>query len=88
MRNLLVLQNSGWQITTLTEVRNRVDFLLIISSDIVSTFPRFFERVVWNASSMFGQDTAAREIVYLGGRDLNTQPGVAPDFDLFPRSPR
>ena len=79
MRNLLVLQNSGWQITTLTEVRNRVDFLLIISSDIVSTFPRFFERVVWNASSMFGQDTAAREIVYLGGRDLNTQPGVAPD---------
>lgn len=79
MRNLLVLQNSGWQITTLTEVRNRADLLVLVGSDIVSAFPRFFERNVWNAESMFGQDTAAREIVYLGGRDIDTSAGVAPD---------
>lgn len=79
MRNLLVLQNSGWQITTLTEVRNRVDLLVIVGTDIVSYFPRFFERNVWNRESMFGQDTAAREIVYLGGRNIDTSAGVAPD---------
>ena len=79
MRNLLVLQNSGWQITTLTEVRNRVDLLVIVGTDIVSYFPRFFERNVWNQESMFGQDTAAREIVYLGGRNIDISAGIAPN---------
>ena len=40
MRNLLVMQNSGWQITTLTEVKNRVDLLLVVGTDIVSYFSR------------------------------------------------
>jgi len=79
MRNIQVVQNSGWMTTTLTEVRNRVDLLLIVGTDIVSIFPRFFERLVWNRESMFGQDTAKREIVYLGGRGLDTSAGVAPD---------
>jgi formylmethanofuran dehydrogenase subunit B len=79
MRNIQVVQNSGWQITTLTEVRNRVDLLVIVGTDIVSVFPRFFERVVWNKESMFGQDTSAREVVYLGGRDIDTSAGIAPD---------
>lgn len=78
MRNLLVLQNSGWQVTTLTEVRNRVDLLVIIGTDIVSSFPKFFERLIWNKETLFGQDTSTREVVYLGGRDLNTAPGVSP----------
>jgi formylmethanofuran dehydrogenase subunit B len=73
------VQNAGWQTTTLTEVRNRVDLLLIIGTDIVGAFPRFFERVVWNKQSMFGQDTGKREVVYLGGRDIDTTAGVAPD---------
>lgn len=78
MRNLLVLQNSGWQTTTLTEVRNRVDLLVIVGTDIVSSFPRFFERMVWNQETLFGQDTEAREVVYLGGQDLDTSAGVSP----------
>lgn len=78
MRNLLVMQNSGWQVTTLTEVRNRVDLLLVVGTDIVSYFPRFFERVIWNEASMFGQDTSTREVVYLGGQNLNTAPGTSP----------
>lgn len=79
MRNLHVVQNSGWQTCTLTEVRNRVDLLVVVGTDIVSVFPRFFERLVWNQESMFGQDTASREIVYLGGRDIDTTAGIAPD---------
>jgi formylmethanofuran dehydrogenase subunit B len=79
MRNIQVVQNSGWQITTLTEVKNRVDLLLIVGTDVVSAFPRFFERHVWNAESMFGQNPATREVVYLGGRDIDTSAGVSPD---------
>lgn len=79
MRNLSVVQNSGWQTCSLTEVRNRVDLLVVIGTDIVSLFPRFFERVIWNRESMFGQDTAAREVVYLGGRDIDIRAGIAPD---------
>ncbi len=79
MRNIQVVQNSGWQICTLTEVRNRVDLLVIVGTDIVSLFPRFFEREIWNAESMFGQDTTKREVVYLGGRDIDTSAGIAPD---------
>jgi formylmethanofuran dehydrogenase subunit B len=79
MRNIQVVQNSGWQICTLAEVRNRVDLLVIVGTDIVSVFPRFFEREIWNKDNMFGQDNAKREIVYLGGRNIDTSAGVAPD---------
>ncbi|HEY7986237.1 MAG TPA: formylmethanofuran dehydrogenase subunit B [Methylophilaceae bacterium] len=79
MRNIQVVQNSGWQTSTLTEVRNRVDLFLIIGTDIVSDFSRFFEREIWNKKSMFDQDTSKREIVYLGGRNLDTSAGISPD---------
>lgn len=78
MRNVLAMQNSGWQTTTLTEVRNRADLVLIIGGDIVSRYPRFFERVIWNSESMFGQDTAARDVIYLGNPDIDTRAGVSP----------
>lgn len=65
-RNLLVLQDTGWMTTTLTEVRNRVDLLVVVGSEIEKDYPRFFERMVWNDESMFDQDTSSREVVYLG----------------------
>jgi formylmethanofuran dehydrogenase subunit B len=79
MRNIQVVQNSGWMITTLTEVRNRVDLLVIVSTDIVSVFPRFFEREVWNKETLYGQDTSRREVVYLGGRNIDTDAGISPN---------
>lgn len=78
LRNTLVVQNAGWMVTTLTEVRNRVDLLLVIGTDIVSYNARFFERQIWNPESMFGQDTSSREVVYLGGRGLDTSHGISP----------
>jgi formylmethanofuran dehydrogenase subunit B len=78
-RNTLVVQNSGWQVTTLTEVRNRVDLLLVIGTDIVSHNPRFFERNVWNKESMFDQATSAREVIYLGGQNIDTSAGISPN---------
>jgi formylmethanofuran dehydrogenase subunit B len=79
LRNTLVVQNAGWIVTTLTEVRNRVDLLVVIGTDIVSYNPRFFERQIWNTESMFGQNTSNREVVYLGGRGLDTSHGISPD---------
>jgi formylmethanofuran dehydrogenase subunit B len=76
-RNLLVLQDTGWMTTTLTEIRNRVDLLLVVGSDIEKDYPRFFERMVWNDESMYEQDTSSREVIYLGkapSGDASTSP--------------
>ncbi|OUR73062.1 formylmethanofuran dehydrogenase subunit B [Methylophaga sp. 41_12_T18] len=76
-RNILVLQDTGWMVTTLTEVRNRVDLLVVVGSDIEVDYPRFFERMVWNKESMFDQDIASRQVVYLGkapSGDASTSP--------------
>ncbi|HVS26728.1 MAG TPA: formylmethanofuran dehydrogenase subunit B [Burkholderiales bacterium] len=76
MRNVLALQDSGWLTTTLSEIKNRADLLILAGTDVVSRFPRFFERYVWNRDSLF--EHGKREIVYLG-RGLNVQAGVSPD---------
>ena len=77
LRNTKVLQSTGWQTTTLTEVKNRADMIVCIGTDVVHHNPRFFERAVWTEEAMF-TDAKARNIVYLGGDDLNTAPGVSP----------
>jgi len=77
LRNTKVLQSSGWQTTTLTEVKNRADMIVCIGTDVVSHNPRFFERAVWVDDAMF-TDPDARKIVYLGGDDLDTAAGVNP----------
>jgi len=78
LRNLLVLQDSGWITTTLSEVRNRADLVVLAGTGVTSRFPRFFERCVWNHESMFSEGALQREIVYLG-RGLDTSAGVSPD---------
>lgn len=64
VRNTLAMQNSGWQTTTLTEIKNRADVILVIGTDIVSSFPRFFEKLVLNTDSLFNKATP--EVMYLG----------------------
>jgi formylmethanofuran dehydrogenase subunit B len=78
LHNVLAMQDAGWMITTLTEVRNRADVLVLAGTDATGRIPRFFERLVWNPETLFGQSTAAREIVYLG-TGLDTSAGHAPD---------
>lgn len=78
LRNMKVLQHRGWQTTTLTEVRNRADVILMIGTDVVTHNARFFERVVWVDEAMF-TEPAARHIIYLGGDTLKTQAGTSPD---------
>ena len=66
MRNLAVLQDSGWVITTFAEVQNRADLVVVVGTDVVSRFPRFFERVLGDRESMFTEGAVQREMVYLG----------------------
>jgi formylmethanofuran dehydrogenase subunit B len=66
LRNLLVLADSGWMATTLGELKNRVEVLVSFGTDIESNFPRFFERFIWNAETLFGTDTKKREIIFIG----------------------
>lgn len=76
-RNLKVLQSTGWQTTTLTEVKNRADVIVLIGTDVVKHNPRFFERVVWPKDAMF-VDSQNRDIIYLGGQNLDTSHGASP----------
>lgn len=78
LRNILAVQDAGWMVTTLTEVRNRADLLVFMGTDAVARCPRFFDRLVWNHETMFDTDPGTREVVYLG-RNLDTAPGAAPD---------
>ncbi|MGZ5010444.1 MAG: formylmethanofuran dehydrogenase subunit B [Methylobacter sp.] len=64
--NFLALQDSGWMNTTLAEVKNRCDLLLVVGIDLESFSPRFFERYLWNEESMFLDDTGKRDVIYLG----------------------
>ncbi len=77
-RNFLALQDSGWMTTTLAEIKNRCDLLLIVGVDIENFAPRFFERYVWNKVAMHLADTSAREIIYLGKAPSGTA-SVSPD---------
>jgi formylmethanofuran dehydrogenase subunit B len=63
-RNLRVLQDTGWISTTLTEIRNRADLLVVAGTDVISRFPRFFERCFGEFDTLFR--IGPRELWFLG----------------------
>ncbi len=63
--NFLALQDSGWMNTTLAEVKNRCDVLLVVGTDLEAFAPRFFERYLWT-DAMFIEDSSSRQVIYLG----------------------
>jgi formylmethanofuran dehydrogenase subunit B len=62
-RNLHVLQEAGWITTTLAEVKNRADLLILIGDGWHTRFPRFVERIVEPDTAMFGAPLARRVIL-------------------------
>ncbi len=65
LRNLLVLQDTGWITTTLSEIRNHCDLLIAAGGDLVGRFPRFFERTIANRDTLFATDRRS-EVIFLG----------------------
>jgi len=76
VHNILALQTGGWIMTTLTELKNRADFVLFLGTDAVSHYPRFFERCIRNESSLFLKEKTPRKLAYIGHR-LNTRAGTS-----------
>jgi formylmethanofuran dehydrogenase subunit B len=65
-RNLLAFQDRGAITTTLAEVRNRADLLVMVGTDAVSRFPRFFERIAAPGGTLTGLKESDRRFVFLG----------------------
>jgi formylmethanofuran dehydrogenase subunit B len=76
-RNIKVLQDHGWIMTTMAEIKNRADLIIFAGTDAAGNYPRFFERSVWNDSSLAGLETGKRQIIYIG-EDLDTSYGKSP----------
>lgn len=65
VKNSLVLQDLGWVMTTMAEIRNRADLIIFAGTD-ASKYPRFYERVINNDSTLFRGQLNNRELVYIG----------------------
>jgi len=74
-RNLLAFQDRGAITTTLAEVRNRADLLVVIGTDVVSRFPRFFERIAAPRGTLFGLNDSERRCVFVGAKPPPDAPG-------------
>jgi formylmethanofuran dehydrogenase subunit B len=79
-RNFRVVQTSGWIMSTLTEVRNRADLLLIVGTDVHKLHGRFFDRIVTNPHTMFETLATKRTVVFIG-EGLDTSAAVGPRID-------
>lgn len=87
LRNLRVLQDGGWIATTLSEVRNRADLLVVAGSDIARRFPRFFERTVARRETLFGREGEGGrpcEVVLLGRGPAGAVPPGLPAPTVIP----
>jgi len=88
MRNVLPLQESGWITTTFAEVRNRADLIVAAGTDVVSRFPRFFDRVAFGDGMFVRNDE--RDVIFIGASadvDAVAQAGGrAPDVIRCPNA--
>jgi formylmethanofuran dehydrogenase subunit B len=65
-RDLTVLREIGTITTTLSEIRNHADLLLVVGDDPLSLVPRFMERCFSDAPTLFSQGRPQRRLIRLG----------------------
>ncbi len=75
-RQLAVLQHDGWITTTLSEVRNRADLVVVLGGRLFTEAPRFAERIL-HGRSMFQRQP---ELVLLSQSE--PPPGITPALQL------
>ncbi len=73
LRNVLVLQDRGWIATTLSEVKNRADVLLVVGVDLDRDYPSFLERC-FTGDGMF-VTAGERRLLWIGPRATSTREG-------------
>lgn len=85
--NLAAVQDNGWMTTTLTEVRNRADTLVVCGAGIDSGLPRFYERCFSNVDTLFDTSTANRRLYLIGDEPIPA--GIDPSQVVrIPSSPQ
>ncbi|HMM75015.1 MAG TPA: formylmethanofuran dehydrogenase [Gammaproteobacteria bacterium] len=77
LNNLRVLQSRGQATTTLGEVRNRADLVVLVGASIDEDFHGFARRCLRPADALLPERLARRQILHLGpAAKLPRQPGV------------
>lgn len=74
-----VLQTRGWFTTTLSEVRNRADFVVMIGLDLDARHEAFLRRCVYPEHALDAARLAERKVVYLGA----TPPTTSGDIEIL-----
>ncbi|MBI1731514.1 MAG: formylmethanofuran dehydrogenase [Gammaproteobacteria bacterium] len=86
--NALVVQRRGWIMTTLTELRNRADLVLLLGTDGDSVNPRFTERCLQPRPTMGRKPRRSRQVAVIGaaalGRSLKRQISSATSITCRP----
>ena len=77
IKNTKVLQNMGWMMTTMGEIKNRADLVIMAGTDGYTNYPRFFERVILNKDALFLPKNHVKDIVFLGDK---AKIGISPEI--------
>lgn len=77
---LRVLQSRGWYMTTLAEVRNRADLIIIVGADVVERYGNFLRRYVAPKQALQPQRRKDRRVVYVGTKAA--APASTRDYDV------
>ncbi len=86
VNNTLTLQNIGYQTTTLMEVKNRADVIVVIGADLNKSVPKFLEKMVWHDDTLF--DKPAPKVIALappaGSKYESPVEVIEADYDALP----
>lgn len=63
---LRVLQSRGWYTTTLAEVRNRADLIVLVGADVVTHYANFMRRIVEPKQVLHKDRREHRRVVHIG----------------------
>ncbi|CAH9014007.1 formylmethanofuran dehydrogenase subunit B [Candidatus Nitrosacidococcus sp. I8] len=66
LTSIFAIQYNGFIGTTLAEVKNRADLLLVIGGNLESNYLNFLERYIWNNQDSLYSHPIQRKIIYLG----------------------
>lgn len=76
--NLRVLQSRGWITTTLSELRNRADLVVLVGVSFRDRYQHFFRRFVEPTAALEPERRAHRRVYYLGPQAAAPQSGSVP----------
>jgi formylmethanofuran dehydrogenase subunit B len=75
MNHVHTLQDSGWVTTTLSELRNRADFVVVLGTPVLEQAPRLFERFIRPPQGLFPDRLERRRVVAVGQPEDGAEAG-------------